>query len=64
MVRKDSAISTITKEQQKMSEDSMVILRKIYEENNKELVPVIDALAFYILEFHLCLDFHIILVLI
>lgn len=57
MVRKDSAISTIAKEQQKMSEDSMVILRKIYEENNKELVPVIDALAF--LHFGISLMFRL-----
>lgn len=57
MVRKGSAISTITLEQQKLSEDTMIILRKIYKEYNEDLVQIIDSLAF--LHFGISLMFRV-----
>lgn len=46
MVREGSAISSIDKKQQKLSEDTMILIRKMYEEYDKSLLPVIDSLAF------------------
>lgn len=57
MVREGSAISTITKEQQKISENAMIALRKMYEESNEELIEVIDSLAF--LHFGISLMFRL-----
>lgn len=57
MVKEVSAISSIDKKQQELSEKTMIDLRKIYEENNLKLVPVIDSLAF--LHFGISLMFRL-----
>lgn len=57
MVREGTAISTINKDKKKLSEETMVILRKMYSEYNENLVSVIDSLAF--LHFGISLMFRI-----
>lgn len=46
MVRSDSIMGTIKKEQIESTQNAMVDVRKIYEEKNKKLLEVLDAMAF------------------
>ena len=59
MVRQDSIMATIKKEQIKATENSMVDVKNIYqeEENGKKLMPVLEAMAF--LHFGISLMFRI-----
>ena len=59
MVRSDSIMATIKKEQLESTEKAMLDVRKIYENeaNGKKLLPVLDAMAF--LHFGISLMFRI-----
>lgn len=59
MVRSDSIMATIKKEQVEATQDAMVRIKKIYEqeENGRKLLPVIDAMTF--LHFGISLMFRI-----
>lgn len=57
MVREGSAISSIDKKRQILSEDTMVIIRQMYKEYNENLLPIIDSLAF--LHFGISLMFRL-----
>lgn len=59
MVRSDSIVATIKKEQVVSTENAFLDVKKIYEEdeNGKKLLPVLDAMAF--LHFGLSLMFRV-----
>lgn len=57
MVRSDSIMSTVKKDQVISSENAMVAVRNIYKKNNPYLLNVIDALAF--LHFGLSLMYRV-----
>ncbi len=57
MVRQDSIISTIKKEQIESTQNAMLDVKKIYEERNKNLLPLLDAMAF--LHFGVSLTFRL-----
>lgn|SRR5574344_192914 len=57
MVRQDSIMTTVKKEQVTSSENAMLEVKNIYKENKPELLPVIDALAF--LHFGISLMFRV-----
>lgn len=57
MVRQDSIMGTIKKEQIESTENAMVDVRNIYKETKPELLPVLDAMAF--LHFGISLTFRL-----
>ena len=57
MVRQDSIISTIKKEQIESTQNAMVDVKNIYEEKNKELLELLNAMAF--LHFGISLTFRL-----
>ncbi|MBR3249134.1 MAG: glycosyltransferase [Clostridia bacterium] len=59
MVRQDSIMATIKKEQIQATQNAMLKIKEIYEndENGKKLIPVIDSMAF--LHFGISLMFRI-----
>ena len=57
MVRQDSIISTIKKEQIESTQNAMVDVKNIYEEKNEELLELLNAMAF--LHFGISLTFRL-----